>query len=676
MARRAIFNLSNGQKVSYDIEGAHPSAEEMAYVREQENDPDLRYFKPFSAYSNILQGSTLGTGDEIMGGVGGAYEALTGGDFSEGYERVRDAERERLEMQRLYDPVTSAALEVLTPAGLVGLVSKIPKVKGLLQQYNKFGDEAGALKRTATDAGILGTAGGIYGFGESTAQTPAEIATDAMYGAGIGAAFPLLATPTMAVARTVGSVLGPRFAGLFSALGAPKNAAQRELRTALEDDGIDLNTLEEKLIELGPEATPADISRGLGLDSVNTANLMRLMTSQGGKSESLLTSRLNRRNEEAQGRLQDDLADMMGMPSVKGLNTVDARKAIKAELAKQSPKYEEVMENTTIRMSDELRRVLNKPFSKSALRQAKINMDNEGIPGFSEQMELDGDTLKMVKTPTLRTLDQVKRSLDEEINQLMGGNLTETNLGQARRLVIVRNELVDELDRQSIVDGRSVYKEVRDNYAPGLEADAALKRGRKFFRSLEEDIEDDLSDLGEAGLKAYRFGAARAILKKINSKLEANQTWTPTLEEKNQIKTVFGKNADEMLKSFNREARFGKVKNYVTGGSQTFDKDQMKQRTLGDIVEDTRQGFDNLFRPNRAQVTPELMGLLEMKPANLQRQMLLNKQESFGQGPIAQTTANLFDRPTRQAIVAGGVNPALIETNEQLGLLNPVLGRR
>jgi len=70
------------------------------------------------------------------------------------------------------------------------------------------------------------------------------------------------------------------------------------------------------------------------------------------------------------------------------------------------------------------------------------------------------------------------------------------------------------------------------------------------------------------------------------------------------------------------------------------------------------------------------MGLLEMKPANLQRQMLLNKQESFGQGPIAQTTANLFDRPTRQAIVAGGVNPALIETNEQLGLLNPVLGRR
>ena len=314
MARRAIFNLSNGQKVSYDIEGAHPSAEEMAYVREQENDPDLRYFKPFSAYSNILQGSTLGTGDEIMGGVGGAYEALTGGDFSEGYERVRDAERERLEMQRLYDPVTSAALEVLTPAGLVGLVSKIPKVKGLLQQYNKFGDEAGALKRTATDAGILGTAGGIYGFGESTAQTPAEIATDAMYGGALGAAFPLLATPTMAVARTVGGVLGPRFAGLFSALGAPKNAAQRELRTALEDDGIDLNTLEKKLIELGPEATPADISRGLGLDSVNTANLMRLMTSQGGKSESLLTSRLNRRNEEAQGRLQDDLADMMGGP--------------------------------------------------------------------------------------------------------------------------------------------------------------------------------------------------------------------------------------------------------------------------------------------------------------------------------------------------------------------------
>ena len=668
--RQAIFNRYDGQKVSYDIAGAHPTAEEIDAVRNAEEDQNLVYHKPFGAWNTIAQTLTLNQSDEIFGGLGGAYEAATGGDFSEGYEKFRDQERSRLDLQRKYNPKLTTTLEIASPMAQLGLLSKIPAAKKAFDAYQKSGEAMGPALKTGRNALVFGGGGGAYSLGASEGKTPAEIATDTMYGSLLGAALPVVAAPTLAVAKAVTGVVAPRIMGLLSALGAPKNAAQRELRVALEDDGIDLNLLAQKLEELGPDATPADISRGLGLDSVNTANLMRLMNSQGGKPEAYLTQRLNQRNEEAQSRLQDELADMMNMPSVKGLNVVEARNQIRSELAKQAPKYEEVMENTTIRMSDTLRRVLNKPASKDALRQAKINMDNEGIPGFNKQMELDGDILKTTETPTLRMLDQVKRSLDEKINLLMGANPSKINRPLARRLVKVRNELVDELDRQSIVDGKSVYKNVRDNYAPGLEADAALERGTKFFRNLEENIADDLNDLGEAGLKAYRFGAARSILKKIDAKRETNQTWTPTLEEKNQIKAVFGKNADEMLKSFNREAKFGKVKNYVLGGSQTMDKDQVKKRALGDIVEDAKQGFDNLFRPNRETVTPELMSLLQSQPKNLQRQMLLNKQNSLMQTPAMQATTNMFNRPTRQALLTGGALPSANAADERLGILN------
>tara|TARA_R110000737_G_scaffold13907_1_gene29965 strand:- start:139 stop:1083 length:945 start_codon:yes stop_codon:yes gene_type:complete len=296
--------------------------------------------------------------------------------------------------------------------------------------------------------------------------------------------------------------------------------------------------------------------------------------------------------------------------------------------------------------------VLNKPAGQDALRKAKKNMDNEGIPGFNEQMELDGDILKMTETPTLRTLDQVKRSLDEQINQLMGGNITKTNRPQARRLIQIRKELVDELDKQSMVDGKSVYKEVRDNYAPGLEAQTALDKGKKAFGELTEDIAEELSGYGEAGLKAYRFGAARALLLKIDKRKGKNQAWSPTLDEENQIKIIFGKDADRMLKSLKREGTYNETKNKVLSGSNTADKQQdMKTNS---VMGGVRDAVGEALSPNMQQINPQLLSLLSQSPGNLQR--ALGPQKSMVNKSML-AAQRMFNPRTNQGLLVGGAAP-------------------
>ena len=660
MARRAIFNLSNGQKVSYEIEGAHPSAEEMAYVRQQENDPDAIYHKPFGALSNIAQSLTLNQADEIMGGVGGAYEALTGGDFSEGYQRVRDAERERLEMQRTYNPAMSRFLEIATPMGVAGLLTKAPAVKKGIDAYQKSGEALGPGLKTARNAGTFGLLGGLYGLGESTAQTPAEIATDAMYGAGMGAALPAVGTPLLAVSQKVGGLIGSIARPFIEAIKKPKNAGANQLREALEKDQIPVERLADELEKLGPEATVADLSIALGMEAANVRNLLRRMRIEDGDSLTEFTTKFIGRDLTAQSRLQDDLADLLGFPSIKGLNVVRASDEVKTELAKMGPQYEEVMENTTIRMSDVLRRVLNKPAGKDALRKAKTNMDNEGIPGFNEQMELDGDILKMTETPTLRTLDQVKRSLDERINQLMGGNVADKNVSEARRLMKVRKELVDELDRQSMVDGSSVYKEVRDNYAPGLEAQAALDRGFDSFGDLSENIMKELTNYGEAGKKAFQFGAARKLLERINSRKEKNQAWSPTLDEKEKIKIIFGKDADAFIDALEREASFNMTKNAVLKGSVTADKQQdiLRAGPMQQAVEKASEALT----PDMNRINPQIRSLLSLPPRQLQ-------QELTTSNPIIDATVNNLFNPTMQrGLLTGGGVPSTAIGLDYLGM--------
>jgi len=644
------FRRVNGKPLQETIAGEKPTIQEIENVRAKY--PDAVYDVPFGAWSNILEGNTLGMGDEMMGGVGGAYTALTGGDFGEGYERVRDDQRARLAYQRSANPGVSQFLELATPMAGLSILANTVKGAGLLNKAKKARETKGALRKYGEDAATFGGIGATYGFGTSEAKTPAEQASDAMYGGLLGAALPVVGKPLKFVAEKIGSAAKPIFSVLYDNLMDPKGVAVKKLKKALKEDRIDINTLAQKLEELGPDATIADLSMGLGIEAVNVRNLMRTLRLQDNDSLFEFTRKLGIRDQTAQFRLQDDVADMLGIPSIKGLDVNAAGKQIKAELAAQGPAYEEVMETTTIRMSDVIRRVLNKPAGQDALRNAKKNMDNEGIPGFNEQMELDGDILKMTETPTLRTLDQVKRSLDEQINQLMGGNITKTNRAEARRLIQIRKELVDELDKQSMVDGKSVYKEVRDNYAPGLEAQAALDKGKKAFGELTEDIAEELSGYGEAGKKAYRFGAARALLLKIDKRKGKNQAWSPTLDEENQIKIIFGKDADRMLKSLKREGTYNETKNKVLAGSNTADKLQDIQ--ANSFMGGVRDAVGEALSPNMQQINPQLLSLLSQSPGNLQR--ALGPQKSMVNKSML-AAQRMFNPRTNQGLLVGGAAP-------------------
>jgi hypothetical protein len=378
------FRRVNGKPFQVTIAGEKPTIQEIENVRAKY--PDAVYDVPFGPWSNILEGNTLGMGDEMMGGVGGAYTALTGGDFGEGYERVRDDQRARLAYQRAANPNVSQFLELATPMAGLSILANTVKGAGLLNKAKKARETKGALRRYGEDAATFGGIGATYGFGTSEAKTPAEQASDAMYGGLLGAALPVVGKPLKFVAEKIGSAVSPVFSVLYDNLMDPKGVAVKKLKKALKEDRIDINTLAQKLEELGPDATIADLSMGLGIEAVNVRNLMRTLRLQDNDSLFEFTRKLGIRDQTAQFRLQDDVADMLGIPSIKGLDVNAAQKQIKTELAKQSPAYEELMENTTIRMSDVLREELNTPSGREAMRVAQRRMQDQKIKGVDENL--------------------------------------------------------------------------------------------------------------------------------------------------------------------------------------------------------------------------------------------------------------------------------------------------
>jgi hypothetical protein len=68
---------------------------------------------------SVLQGPTLGFADEILGGVGGAYDALTkGGGYLPNYRANRDYLRGAAEYQQKQNPWTTGITQTMASAPL------------------------------------------------------------------------------------------------------------------------------------------------------------------------------------------------------------------------------------------------------------------------------------------------------------------------------------------------------------------------------------------------------------------------------------------------------------------------------------------------------------------------------------------------------------------------------
>lgn len=163
----------------------------------------------------VMQGVTMGFGDELAGAFGGAMDAISGGSFDEGYARTRDTARGNLEAYRARNPVASTALEI---AGAVptALIPGGAAVRGA-NIATKVG------RGMAAGAGYGAVAG--YGAGEGGVKNRVENATrGAAVGAAVGGAVPV-------AGRVIGKAVGRRQA----VKSAPSRTDIHDRKTALYD---------------------------------------------------------------------------------------------------------------------------------------------------------------------------------------------------------------------------------------------------------------------------------------------------------------------------------------------------------------------------------------------------------------------------------------------------------
>ena len=172
--------------------------------------------------------------------------------------------------------------------------------------------------------------------------------------------------------------------------------------------------------------------------------------------------------------------------------------------------------------SELLRSILQTDFGQQALNKAFRAAENEGISptelGFVMRDDGNVDIPGMsgggekMPLPTVRTLDLVKRAMDEVIEDGNKNPITGLPLANlsftARAQQNARGRFVEEIDRL-VPD----YKDARAASAPFLQARGAVDQGANILnRGLrpEEVVAYDRR-LGDVGKDAYRLGATRAL---------------------------------------------------------------------------------------------------------------------------------------------------------------------
>lgn len=185
--------------------------------------------------------------------------------------------------------------------------------------------------------------------------------------------------------------------------------------------------------------------------------------------------------------------------------------------------------------------------------------------------------MELQAVPNLRTLDYVKRGLDDLIDAGFRGQ-SSVGKGQASALKDLRNQFRDRLD-QLVPE----YKDVRKMYAGDMEIIDAMRAGINDFGKMDhEQVIKMVAGMSDAEKDAFRTGVARDLYAKImnpSGNFNAAQRIIGSPEMQAKLQPLFDNPAqyDLFKSSLLREAQLFNQANKVLGGSQTGKRAQMRE---------------------------------------------------------------------------------------------------
>jgi len=446
-------------------------------------------------------------------------------------------------------------------------------------------------KRFAALMGLGGGYGAVSGAGYADKGEALEDAlTYGLIGAGLGVTIPWAASK---VGDTVKRLIA----------GKKTTKSDRAILKAIMADDQTPEQMKE-LLRQWPDATLPDVG------GKNMTDLARESRAVGGQAANLAENFYIDRMKGEYTRLLNAFKTGIGKEGTDFFKSKKALETSRKEIA--GPMYEEAY-RTLITVTDNLQDLLSRPAGKSALQAAKRKAANEGITLADDAIDV-------------RTIDYVKRALDDKIGPLMRAGKKD----DARILLNLKNGILHEVDPQV-----PAFRDARQIWSGSAELDTALDEGVKFLRGDSDMVAREIAELSDVEREFFRLGAIRAIKNKIGKTRDTNsiamKMQDPNLRER--LEAVFPDREayDAIIDMIEKEVRFGTVRNEVLTGSQTYEKflanqgvsdfgdaaiDLVQGRPTGLVRAMLNMGKDKVSRPSQAVADDTIQKLTQNNLVN------------------------------------------------------------
>ncbi len=545
----------------------------QSQIGQQINVEPKRDFSDAESFGRgALQGATFGFSDEIAGVATGAYDALTGGDFTESYNETVEGIRKANKQAREANPYSYLGGEVGSAFFVPGGLARVG-IKGATAAAN-----AGLKARSLAAAKEGAAYGAAFGAGHAEGglqERAAGAGMGALTGAAVGGVLPGTVDAFSAAWR--GGT------GLMRALKNPERMAREKVAQALSRDfsasgqvltptqaierASDKLSLQRNRNHLGLSAsgrensatrTHADQNILLAdIGGENTRNLLRSANNQNSPAAQTLKQRLDHRQHFQFKRLSDDLAMALG-DGRKAAETAD--QLIELATSQSKPLFDAAFRKD-VPDTPALREMLQRPAIRRLVDLAKERALNEGRDYSQES--------------ALRVLHNVKIEIDHQIGNVRRGLVDTKSNWDIRTLVKLKNDL-----KKSIKVPE--YHQALKAYSGPAALKNAIEEG--FDDALKmpvSELRKKLSGMARDEAEGFRMGASQAIVKKIdtgNFNRDRTQSLFQTPDMQNRLGALIPSNAAR--RRFQRavllEGRFVRTRAAAQGNSTT-----AKQLTTG-----------------------------------------------------------------------------------------------
>ncbi len=433
-------------------------------------------------------------------------------------------------------------------SGSARLLAKLPTLSKFVnpfKQLTPIRDSAGGM-----GAGVMG---GAFSDTPGESNLLAEIAG------------PMAVTSTIKGAPTLLKKLFPSYENDLGQMS--EEIATTILKQLSEDTGYTVKDLQEMYETLGPDGLLADVDDNFRI-IVREAKAQGVL---GGKNTRQIRTRVDGEkldapeNAGSYGRVRTEVDSKLG--AIDGNSYInDLQEATQDDINRlydnarntDFPKRDATGFVTTDVLPDQLQEILDLPSDamQSAVASAKAaQLNRTGSEVFDNSFDY---------------INAVKQGLDDQIASTIGaasGN--QQNLG--RSIIALKKRFIDIAD--NTYPG---YKEARNLFAGVESLKDAVEVGRNFLKMNINELESLKSTMGASELSAFKIGARDEILDQI-SRTPIGSNMGKKLTRTNDVVTrigvvMEGTELRNFLDTMQREGEFIRTRNFVLGGTQSFDK--------------------------------------------------------------------------------------------------------